>query len=93
MKTNHKVNEVLQSAELLDNGFKDILELSRRCKFSNCTHTTEPNCAVLAAISNGNLSEGRFNSYFKERNEAVYVSNQKNKTKAIDYMKQLKLFD
>lgn len=83
----------MQSTEFIASGFEDIVELSRSCKFSDCTHTSEPGCAVLAAISNGCLSEDWFNSYFKEKNEAVYVFKQKNKTKAIDYMKQLKLFE
>ena len=92
MKFNKKVYEIIDSAGNLDNGFEDILELSTRCKFSNCTHTTEPNCAVKKAISEGNLLEESFNNYYRFKNEAEYVSEQKNKTKAIDYMKQRKLF-
>lgn len=92
MKLNKKAFEIIDSVEDLDNGFEDILELSMRCKFSNCTHTTEPNCAVKKAISEGILSEGSFNNYYRFKNEAEYVSEQKNKTKAIDYMKQLQLF-
>lgn len=68
------------------------LELSKKCKFSNCTHTTEPDCAVKGAISEGILSEERFNTYYRIKHEAEYVSEQKNKTKAIDYMKKKKLF-
>lgn len=92
MKFNRKVFEIIDSVENLDNGFEDILELSMRCKFSNCTHTTEPDCAVKKAISEGILSEERFNNYYRIKHEAEYVSEQKNKTKAIDYMKQKKLF-
>lgn len=92
MKTNRKVYEAIRSAENIDTGYEDIVDLSRNCRFSDCTHTTETDCAVLAAIASGHLSEGRFNRYFREKNEAVYVSKQRNKTKAIDYMKQLKLF-
>ena len=92
MKLNKKVFEIIDSVEDLDNGFEDILELSMRCKFSNCTHTTEPHCAVKKAISEGVLSEESFHNYYRFKNEAEYVSEQKNKTKAIDYMKQLKLF-
>jgi len=92
MKINKKVSEIIDSAEDLGNGFEDIIELSMRCKFSNCTHTIEPDCAVRKAISEGFLSEERFNNYYRFKNEANYVSKQKNKTKAIDYMKQKKLF-
>jgi putative ribosome biogenesis GTPase RsgA len=92
MTFNKKVSEIISSDENLDNVFEDILELSRSCKFSDCTHTTEDNCAVKKAISDGTLSEERFNNYFRDKKEAEYVSKEKNKTKAIDYMKQRKLF-
>lgn len=88
----NKISEIMDSVENLDNGFEDILELSRRCKFSDCTHTNEPECAVKKAISEGILSDARFNNYYRLKKEAEYVSEKKNKTKAIDYMKQRKLF-
>ena len=87
MGFNKKVNEIINSVENLDNEFEDILKLSRGCKFSNCSHTTEPDCAVKKAIC-----EERFNYYYRIKHEVEYVSEQNNKTKAIDYMKQKKLF-
>jgi len=84
--------EMIDLEESLDFGFEDIVDLSRRCKFSDCTHTNEPHCAVKKAISDGTLCEDTFNGYYRNKNEAEYVSKQKNKTKAVDYMKQLKLF-
>ncbi|PDY48760.1 hypothetical protein [Bacillus pseudomycoides] len=84
--------EMIDLEESLDFGFEDIVDLSRRCKFSNCTHTNEPHCAVKKAISDGTLCEDTFNGYYRNKNEAEYVSKQKNNTKAVDYMKQLKLF-
>lgn len=89
---NKKVSELTGSNISTDLDYIDILELSYTCKFSDCTHTAEPGCAVQGAINNGVLSEERFNHYYKEKNEAEYLSKQKNKTKAIDYMKQRKLF-
>lgn len=52
--------------------FSDIDELSQMCKFSDCTHTKEPGCAVKKAIETGNLSEDRLESYFKLKKEAKY---------------------
>lgn len=92
MKFNKKAFEKIDSDENLDLGFEDIVELSKRCKFSNCSHTNEPECAVKKAIVEGTLTEERVNTYFREINEAIYISHQKNKTKAVDYMKQRKLF-
>jgi ribosome biogenesis GTPase len=88
----NKVTEIIDSAKSLDSEFEDILELSKTCKFSNCTHTTEPECSVKKAISEGTLSIERFNDYYATKEESQYVSKKKNKTKAIDYMKKLKLF-
>ncbi len=45
--------------------FSEINELSLNCRFSNCSHTQEPGCAILAAIKTGDLSEDRHNSYLK----------------------------
>lgn len=92
MKSNKKVSEIIDSVGNYEDGFEDIIELSMGCKFSNCTHTTKPNCAVKKVISEGVLLDDRFTNYYRFINEAKYVSEQKNKTKAIDYMKQLKLF-
>ncbi|ERI93833.1 hypothetical protein HMPREF1982_01407 [Clostridiales bacterium oral taxon 876 str. F0540] len=92
MRFNKKVFEALNSVEDLKDEFEDILGLSKECRFSNCTHTIEPGCAVKEAVSVGTLSEERFNYYYRVKNEAEYVSERKNKTKAIDYMKQKKLF-
>ena len=61
----------IESADL-SKTFTDIDELSAKCKFSNCTHTNEPKCAVQEAIRVGLLSEGRFESYLKLKKEAKY---------------------
>ena len=56
----------------LDGTFSEILELSQRCKFSNCSHTRESGCAILAAIQTGDLSEQRFQNYLKMKKESEY---------------------
>ncbi len=43
--------------------FTDIFRLSKDCQFYNCTHTHEPNCAVIEAVKNGILHESRYRSY------------------------------
>ncbi|OIU71811.1 hypothetical protein [Rossellomorea aquimaris] len=84
--------DLVYSEEYEPEGFEDIKELADRCKFSNCTHTVEPHCAVLKSISDGVLAEDRFIAYYREKNEALHVASHKNKTKAVDYLKQRKLF-
>lgn len=58
--------------EGLDETFSEILNLSQRCKFSNCSHTSENGCAILAAIEAGNLSEQRFQNYLKIKRESEF---------------------
>lgn len=43
--------------------FREIFETSKKCRFDNCTHTHEPNCAVLQAIENQNIARSRYQSY------------------------------
>ncbi len=43
--------------------FKEIFEHSKNCRFSNCTHTGEPGCAVLQAVESGEIATSRFDSY------------------------------
>lgn len=45
--------------------FSDIEALVQQCYFSDCTHGTEPRCAIKEAIRNGQLSIDRFKSYEK----------------------------
>ena len=49
----------------IDTAFQDLLELTRACRFSNCTHTAEPGCAVLKALADGTLDAGRWESFRK----------------------------
>lgn len=56
----------------LDETFSEILTLSKMCKFSNCSHSTEEGCAILAAISAGELSEERYRNYQKMKKESDF---------------------
>ena len=54
--------------------FDDIEELAAECRFRDCGHQSEPGCAVRAAIDNGTLDTGRFQSYLKLKKELVYLA-------------------
>lgn len=43
--------------------FPEMLEASRECRFTPCTHTHEPGCAVKAAVDAGTISQERYWSY------------------------------
>lgn len=56
----------------LSKTFEDIEELSAMCKYTDCSHGTEPGCMVKKAIDDGILSEKRFESYQKLQREMSY---------------------
>lgn len=81
---------ILDVNESIDTAFKDIEELSLNCKFSDCTHTSEPKCAVKEAINNGALSKKRYESYVKLKKEAEYTEKKLNRKAEMQYKKSSK---
>ena len=49
--------------EELTSYFREIFEYSKQCRFSNCTHTHEPGCAVLRAVDDHLIAQSRYQSY------------------------------
>ena len=49
--------------EELTSYFKEIFEFSKKCRFSDCTHTHEPGCAVLKAVEDHYIAQSRYQSY------------------------------
>ena len=49
--------------EELTSYFKEIFRFSKDCRFSNCTHTHEPGCAVLQALEDHYIAQSRYQSY------------------------------
>lgn len=63
------------SDEGIEKSFSDIEALSAKCRFSDCTHSSEPGCAVKTAIENGMLEMGRLEAYKKLKAENAYFEN------------------
>lgn len=61
----------LDSANL-SRAFEDVEELAERCRYRDCSHTTEPGCAVREAIEAGELPEDRLDNYRKLQKEMGY---------------------
>lgn len=76
-------------SEAVDSTFEDIAKLIRCCKFSNCQHNTEPNCAVKQALANGELSEERWKMYCNLQNESNWAKELKN-SKMVEIAKKRK---
>lgn len=61
--------------EELTSYFKEIFQFSKDCRFSNCTHTHEPGCAVLKALEDHYIAESRYQSYLsmlEDKDEGKY---------------------
>ncbi len=53
--------------EEIDAYFPELAPLVRHCQFSDCSHTHEPGCAVLAALAAGSIHAERYDSYLRLR--------------------------
>lgn len=53
----------------LDGYFREIAPLVSECQFSDCTHRHEPKCAVREAVEEGRVSQERYESYLRLREE------------------------
>lgn len=60
------------SEENLSEAFNEIEELMTRCKFSNCSHTTDPGCAIVEALEDSNLEQSLWDNYIKLSKEIAH---------------------
>ena len=61
--------------EELSGYFREIFQFSKDCRFSNCTHTHEPGCAVLKAVEEHYIAQSRYQSYLsmlEDKEESKY---------------------
>ena len=83
---------IADTANGLETAFDRIIDISRNCKFRDCTHTDETGCAVLAAVENGEIDKSSLENYLKlEREKAHFeasVAEKRKKDK--DFGKMLK---
>ena len=60
--------------------FPEIEHYAGKCRFSDCSHTREPGCRVLQAAAEGDISEGRLESYRKMKRELAYRADRAHKS-------------
>ncbi|HBT86548.1 MAG: ribosome small subunit-dependent GTPase A [Fermentimonas sp.] len=63
------------NVEEVSHYFPEIFKMSKKCRFNNCLHINEPDCAVLKAVEDHYISESRYNSYLNiidDINEGKY---------------------
>ena len=44
-------------------GFRELRDIAGHCRFRDCAHESEPGCAIIEALQNGEISDERFFSY------------------------------
>ena len=85
---------IADSTSGLEKTFKSIIELSKNCKFKDCTHTTEIDCAILEAVSKGEIDMDSYENYLKMKKEKEHfeltVAEKRKKDK--DFGKMIKHF-
>lgn len=57
--------------------FDDLVEIGHSCRFSSCTHTVEPDCAVKTAVADGHFCSERYDRYVELYNELLVAEKTK----------------
>ncbi|GAA4296813.1 ribosome small subunit-dependent GTPase A [Aestuariibaculum suncheonense] len=60
---------ITDSESGLKNTFDTIMNLSRKCRFKDCTHTIEIDCAVISAVEDGEIDRSSYENYLKMERE------------------------
>ena len=74
----------------VDRVFDDVAQIARRCRFADCTHTQEPECAVKKAVSDGELDVARLDHYRHLLREAAFEERKRNKGAAAEEKRRWK---
>jgi ribosome biogenesis GTPase len=64
--------QLFHAEEGISESFDDIEELAANCRFRDCKHDTEPDCAVKQALEDGSLDSGRYESFQKLQRERYF---------------------
>jgi ribosome biogenesis GTPase / thiamine phosphate phosphatase len=74
----------------VDGAFEDIAALAEECRFTDCTHTSEPGCAVQTAVESGTIHAERLDHYHQLQREAAYEERRHDKGAVAAQKKRLK---
>jgi ribosome biogenesis GTPase len=66
------LDSTLGAGNGLDDSFADINALAASCRFSDCSHSNEPGCAIRKAIESGELNAEHYQSYLKLKAESEF---------------------
>ena len=63
----------------VDEAFADVVELAAECRFTDCRHETEPDCAIRGAIATGKLDPERLKAYRKLQRELASIARRRDR--------------
>ncbi|MFA5404130.1 MAG: ribosome small subunit-dependent GTPase A [Ignavibacteria bacterium] len=63
---------IADASDGLEITFDSIIQLSQKCKFTDCTHTVEKGCAVLDAVENNIIDKDTYKNYLKMEREKIH---------------------
>jgi ribosome biogenesis GTPase len=63
---------IADSTDGIETTFETIIELSKNCRFKDCTHTTEKDCAIITALESGEVDKSSYENYLKMERENEY---------------------
>ena len=58
--------------EELGDYFVDFVDLKKGCKFNDCIHVNEPECAVKELVKNGSIAKSRYENYLQMMTDDIY---------------------
>lgn len=64
--------------------FSSLSDLAGRCKFADCSHTSEPGCAVLAAVDEGRMDRAQYENFLSLKKEAAFFELTESERRAKD---------
>jgi ribosome biogenesis GTPase len=77
--------------EAVSETFDDIEALAVQCRFSDCRHRDEPDCAVKTAVAEGQMSAARLESYLKLNDELGYLARQQDERAQLEAKRRSKI--
>ena len=81
---------VAESFKTLESTFEIIFTLATSCKYSDCTHLIEPECAVRVALEKNEIDQSYYDNFLKMKEEQGHFELSKKGIKDKDMMKKLK---
>lgn len=82
--------QLWDAGEGLGKAFSDIDDLAEGCGFRDCGHSSEPSCAVQAAIESGMIDLARLQSYRKLQREQTFIAGKKDDRLRVEGQKKWK---